>query len=417
MNNEAAAPVSGNPNVYYVGSFRFPDGDAAAARVLGIGKALRAAGARVIFGGWEKGSRPQDIQPDGSFQFGGFHYISQADIRHTHLSHARRLAGAVLAGRNTLHWLAQQSVQPGDVVIAYHGGTYFLSRIHRWCRFKGLRLVVDCTEWYSPEQLPGGRLSPAWWDSEIRMRRINPSVGRLMVISSYLERYYKAKGCSVLLVPPLLDLQETRWNAADPRAPASPPLRLAYAGTPGRKDLIVNILRGLVALREQNMAIILNLIGPTRESLMQTVPESTRWLDLLEDSVLFHGRVPQSDVPRRLMESHFTVLLRPCERYAQAGFPTKIVESLGAGVPVIVNPTSDIDRYIEDGREGILLANESLEAFATGVRRVLSLGAAAWSNMRMAARQRADASFDYRNYIEPLRRFVLRPEHDAPQSA
>ena len=39
--------------VLYVGAFGFPTRDAGAARVLGIGKALRSLGYEVVFGGGE----------------------------------------------------------------------------------------------------------------------------------------------------------------------------------------------------------------------------------------------------------------------------------------------------------------------------------------------------------------------------
>ena len=38
-----------------------------------------------------------------------------------------------------------------------------------------------------------------------------------------------------------------------------------------------------------------------------------------------------------------------------AGFPTKFVESISCGVPVIMNDTSDIRQYLSDGKNGILI--------------------------------------------------------------
>jgi glycosyltransferase involved in cell wall biosynthesis len=319
----------------------------------------------------------------------------------------------LLAGRNTLRWLRRQPTQPGDVVIAYQGGAYFLSCLYRWCRDRNVRMVVDITEWYSPRQLPGGRLSPAWWNSEISMRLICPAIGRMIVISSYLEQYYEARGCAVLRVPPLVDVQDPKWDTTGRITPEPSPLRLAYAGTPGRKDLLVNVFRGLAILRAQNVPVVFNLIGPTLEYLMETIPESAQWLAQLGEQVIFDGRVHQSEVPRRLMQSHFTVLLRPDKRYTRAGFPTKVVESLSAGVPVITNSTSDLSLCIQDGREGILLDDESPESFASGIRRLVALGPRAWHTMGLAARRRAESAFDYRTYIEPIRHFIFEAGHDS----
>ena len=37
-----------------------------------------------------------------------------------------------------------------------------------------------------------------------------------------------------------------------------------------------------------------------------------------------------------------------------AGFPTKFAESLANGIPVITNPTSDIESFISHGKNGFL---------------------------------------------------------------
>lgn len=153
-------------------------------------------------------------------------------------------------------------------------------------------------------------------------------------------------------------------------------------------------------------------MGSTPASLLQSAPECARWLTQLGAHIVFHGHVPQSDVPRRLMESHFTVLLRPDERYARAGFPTKVVEGMTAGVPVITNRIGDISLFIQDGGEGVLFEDESPENFAAGVRRIIALGPAAWRAMDETARRRAASSFEYRTYIEPIRRFILEPDRN-----
>lgn len=396
--------------VLYLGAFRFPDGDAAAARALGIGKALRSVGAIITFGGWEKEGRRQDLQADGSYKFDGFAYVSHGDIRHGPLSPTRRLVRMMSAGSNTLAWLNEQPTRPGDIVIAYEGGSYFINRLRRWCRLREVQLVLDCAEWYSPQQMRGGRASPAWWNSEISMRWVYPTVHRVIVISAYLEEYYASKGCRVLRVPPLIDLKDPKWAPSVPTVNRELPtttLMLAYAGVPGRKDLLVNVLKGLEELRREGRPVILNLIGPSRESLERTVPKLDRCVTGLGDSIVFHGHVPQTEVPRRIMESDFTVLLRPDRRYSRAGYPTKVVESLAAGVPVITNRTSDLAMAIRDGIEGFLVDNESSNSFAAGVRRALEVGPAAWREMRLAAHQRAASMFDYRVYSERLNRFIF----------
>lgn len=404
------------PTVYYVGAFQFPDGDAAAARVLGIGKALREVGAAVIFGGWERFGRLED-QTSGHHEYQGFRYVSQAELRHEPLPLVKRALRQVSVGRRTLRWLRQQPLRPRDVVIAYGGGISFLSRLFLWSRTSKVRLLVDCTEWYDPGQLPWGRLGVPWWDSQICLRALNPHVGRLIVISRFLEEYYQKRGCAVLRVPPLVDLEDVQWRRPPLQGLQSGPLRLVYAGSPGRKDLVGNVLQGMAILHGEGRTALLQLIGPERDWFERSVPEWRALPQAVRENITFGGRVPQSDVPARLAEADFSVLLRPQKRYAQAGFPTKVVESLAAGVPVMTNPTSDIAQYVRDGVEGILLEGHTATAFAAGVRRVLQGSRATWAAMRPLARLQAQASFDFRPHAAAIGDFVLgtQPDHRSPK--
>ena len=72
----------------------------------------------------------------------------------------------------------------------------------------------------------------------------------------------------------------------------------------------------------------------------------------------------------------------------------------------MTNLTSNIAEFVQDGREGILLADHSPAAFVAGVKRALSLSQAQKEAMRHNAKLRAEISFDYRGYIKQLGSFV-----------
>jgi len=150
----------------------------------------------------------------------------------------------------------------------------------------------------------------------------------------------------------------------------------------------------------------MDLVGPTHESMAASLAGRAACLEELGSALRCDGPVPQHLVPQRLAEGDFSFLLRPNARYAQAGFPTKLVESLSAGVPMITNATSDIAQYVRDGKEGVLAEGYTPEAFAAAVRRVLGMPRQQWRVMRENARERAGECFDYRRYVQPLGEFV-----------
>ena len=122
--------------------------------------------------------------------------------------------------------------------------------------------------------------------------------------------------------------------------------------------------------------------------------------------LVYHGRLSHRETLEKIAQSDFSILLRPDRRYANAGFPTKLVESLASGVPVITNRTSDIGEYVRDGKEGFLLADSSVEACVEGLRRALRLDPSERARMADSARRRARECFDYRNYGDSLCCFI-----------
>lgn len=126
----------------------------------------------------------------------------------------------------------------------------------------------------------------------------------------------------------------------------------------------------------------------------------------LPNSLEVLGRMPCTDTMQIVGTSDFSVLLRPLERYAMAGFPTKVTESMTLGTPVICNLTSDLADYVDDGIEGLVCLDYSVDAFMKTLEGALSLSGKSKSEMRLAARRRAATSFDYRNYLGVMNDFL-----------
>ena len=206
---------------------------------------------------------------------------------------------------------------------------------------------------------------------ELALRVLYKRAAGIIAIGSWLERYYLAAGCRVIRVPPTLDVNESKWERAR-RVPfgTTDVLRLGYAGTPGKKDDVALVLEAVRRVRDLGRRVELRVIGPSRE---QVLAQSRRVQDdvcrALGYAVHFTGRQKHADVPAILAESSFSILMRPDARYAHAGFPTKVVESLAAGVPVIANLTSDIGEVIRDGVDGLHVTSYSPDSLTEALIR------------------------------------------------
>jgi len=181
-----------------------------------------------------------------------------------------------------------------------------------------------------------------------------------------------------------------------------------YAGGPGRKDYLKEIIEGFAFLtQEQISKIEFHIIGVDKKSLMKICGVSLESIEKLGKSLYIHGRLPREETIKWVEASDFSVLLRNSSlRYAQAGFPTKVVESLACGTPVICNLSSDLEKYMQDAVNGFIVSGHSANDFTKTVMRALQSSTEAKKQMRKKARDTAELFFDYRNYSEVLNRFL-----------
>ena len=392
--------------IVYTGYFHFPDGDVAATRVLGIGKALRDAGYSVLFAGAEEHGRPDDVQADGSYAYEGFPYVSLGEWRKRSRDPWSRLIGYLSSGSRAAAWLEDYQLSDVAAVIVYNGLTAFGLRIQPILRQAGIPLVMDLTEWHDARHYPGGRFGLHRWDVSAAMRVVNVRAGNVIAISSYLERFYAQRGARVVRVPPLLDLTDPRWQPRTDIARAGDQIRIAYGGSPGQKDCIAEMLEGAVNARRAGINLELHFTGVSREQLLDSTPAAFALINELGAHISVHGRFPTRDQALDVLREMdgLMVIKRP-GRSAEAQFPTKLAEYLALGRPVVANRTSDIAEYVHDGVNGVIIPSDSAEAVTAGIKRLAALRER-WPQMRAAAQATAAAGFEYRQYTDRLGRFM-----------
>ena len=97
----------------------------------------------------------------------------------------------------------------------------------------------------------------------------------------------------------------------------------------------------------------------------------------------------------------------PSKTFAQAGMPTKVTESLGSGVPVIANLTSDLGEFLIEGGNAIVVDDYSVSACTSALRRAVALSPDERAHMRGESVLTARRLLDYRDYSSQLARFLL----------
>jgi len=365
--------------------------------MVGIARSLAEAGYSVVVGGGSEAPATEQNLNEGEPK-GRVRYIGVGESPAAEVSPFHKLWRIFNWGKKTVKWLDCQPHKPSHVVV-YGGSAQYILRLLPWCKRHGIPLIVDVVEWYDPKQMKGGRFGPFYLSAQFALRYLYPRCDGVIAISSLLEKHYMEKGCKVVRVPPSLDVQ-TRLGPPEQRKPGAP-LLLVYAGIPGKKDLLLHVINAVEAVDPSGKRLRLRILG----SSAQQLGECYGRLNFAPCIEIF-GHVNQVEVVRHIRAADFTVLLRIPALFANAGFPTKFVESLASGTPVICNLTSDLGSYMRDGMDGLICQNFSVQALVDTLERALSLSDFQLQEMRGFAVERARNSFDFRVHAEDLGCFV-----------
>ena len=148
---------------------------------------------------------------------------------------------------------------------------------------------------------------------------------------------------------------------------------------------------------------MLNIVGVNREQLVTTCGIKPETFCIVEKNMNICGRLSHKEAIKIVRESDYTVLFRDANlRYAKAGFPTKIVESLACGTPVVCNLSSDLAMYLTDEGNSIIAEGYSVQDVKNALERAIATSRDVMSKMRVNARATAENCFDYSNYTTQL---------------
>lgn len=395
---------TGPRRVLVTGAFRFPRGDAGGGRVLNLGKALREADWEVLFAGLPSDDGAE-ASGGGPRQFQGFAYEPFPDAGSPAAGPGSTLSRYLRSGEQTLAALGRGDFGEVRAVVAYGGTAPFLARLRRLCRARGVAVVCDCVEWHDPAHRPGGRVGAVHLDDCLRMHLLLPRMDGVIGISTYLGHHYAGKSCPTVVLPPVIDARDPEWPAPAPRGFPPGPLRLAFTGSPDRErwDLILGALDRLEAA---GIPAVIHLFGGAEAQLVAALgPARGRWPDWRRH-VAFRGRLGRGEYLEAVAACDASFLLREDARWSRACFPSKVPELLRLGLPLLFNDTSDLGRYLEDGREGYRVEALSEGAFAGAVARLARATGEERLGLRDAALACASGPLDYRAWVAPLDRFV-----------
>lgn len=369
-----------NKVVAYIGLFPFPYGQAASKRVLGNIMLLKNLGYEVIVGhGGDV--REEEFKSDtiNVKCYGLGELFSKENRINKLLSHLFR------SGDNTIKWLESLNNKP-DYIVVYGGYYRYANKILKYCKYHNIKIIFDVVEWYEPAQMLGGRFGFFYNSFLLAFKYIYPKADGIIVISSSLKKVFIKN--NTVIIPPLVatTLKEKFTHNKES-------LCLVYAGNIGNKDNLYEIIQ-VVEKLSSNYKIKFDIFGPSEQELI-----AKYHVGGFGNAIKIHGKIKQELINDHIVKANFTIFMRPdthCNRY---GFPSKFVESLSLGVPVATNLTSDIGMYLQDGHNGFVIEQCSIQAIEICIKKMLNLSSEQKIIMKKNSLNTADQYFSSQSFL------------------
>ncbi len=277
--------------------------------------------------------------------------------------------------------------------------TAMYKRIRRIILAHKVKYYIEQCEWLDVSAYKFGYLDFRMFrTSQLRKQGFYHPNG-VVSISRLLDNYYKSKSVRSIRIPTILDIQNIEcpeWKNKDNK------IHIVFAGTLGTKEQMAPIICALANDEYFQKNIQFDIYGPNKDMVLKNMGKDALFLNKAGNSVVIHGRIPQEQVPSVYTQSDYLIFVRPSRRSSNAGFPTKLAESMSVGTPVITNDTGDIGLYLKNGSNGFVLPENTVKAVTECFTSILSLDSNMYMQIRKEARKTAEQYFDYRSYTDTL---------------
>ncbi len=294
----------------------------------------------------------------------------------------------------------KKNIRNVDVILVVDVLPKDFKKIEKLAVYYNAELIHDSVEWYSPEEFPEGERNRSYRNKEYTNNVAISSSWRVIAISKFLENHFLNKCSVVTRIPVIIDVLSIKPVLSC----LNNKVVFVYAGGPGKKDYLKTILDGFLKLDAAEKELVeFHIIGVNKDQLISLCSVDSCVIDSLNSLLTIHGRLSHAEAVSFVKNASYTILIRDeTLRYSKAGFPTKVVESLAYGTPVLCNLTSDLNDYLVDSENSIIAGGHQPDDVARAIRTAIKIDNDSYFEMRKNARKTAETYFDYRKYVDSL---------------
>lgn len=346
-----------NRSVIIIGELTFPQMCASSIRVYGIAKACKLIGLSPII--ISRGNLSTDSEFDLSF----IEVNSFLSLKHK-MSYKKQY-------QSLLNNYVNKDI--AAVILYGNSSARFFNTVYNWCKEKNIKLIVNIGENYSYKQFKHGFLNKNYWLFKYNFYFNLKKNNTFITCSDMASDFFKSK--NTVKINAVMDVFTNNQKKLNKD------ITILYAGDAGKKDKLNPIIRAVCQYNlEYERKIYLKILGPSKEIINKKIQSLKNCKESAKYIIPF-GNVTREEVLKQTELADFTILVRPNERYANFGFPSKVAESLCLSTPIIANITSDLGYFLVENKCGIQIKGSSFEDIYNSLKTINVLDQNTYSEM------------------------------------
>ncbi len=360
-----------NKRVFIVGEFSYPEGGAATKRISSFCEGFAQKGYRVYIIGlavYNSNKRKYSFEKINDNIF----YLNNISTSKVKFSIVNK--GII----NKLIWFYYSyygsfqiffkvwrkfKFTKDDIVMLY--GRNFIKLWPFTLHSKNKRpiIVLDVVEHLSIFSGYANYISPLYLDWYFGFNFLPQKVDLITCITYSLDNIFKKKHLNSIVIPSV-----STWTNTIPKIKIKDKITFLYIGALLDKDAascMIEIFKYLFELNKEVSLIIAGKYLQTKKGI--EIYNYCNEDPILKDRIIFYGEFSQNDFEDLLQKADCLVLLRRSDKTEEYSFPTRLIEYLKTGKPVVVSDVGDISKYLDDAKDAILLDPHNNEANANKI--------------------------------------------------
>ena len=268
---------------------------------------------------------------------------------------------------------------------------------------KNVKVIIESCEWYNYENFKFKLLDYRFWlNQKMILQDFKKATGFISI--SRLLNEQNSRLSKSIRIPTILDVCNSPYKE---KIVGKDKIQIVYTGNPGKSKELLSPMIELLADNEFiRNNFLFDIYGVNLKQALKNKGVTKKKILNCKDSLNIHGRLSQIEIQDIILNADYQLFIRPNRKSSNAGFPTKLGESMCAGTPIITNDTGDISLYLKNEENGYILEGTEKKDLEKVLYKILETNEIERQEMRKNARKTAEDVFEYKNYANMINEFL-----------